>query len=1215
MMKNTTLWMMSCLLFCCSDSIIAQDVLTQHNDLNRTGWNNAETTLKQSNVNTNTFGLLFTHQLDADSYTQPLVVSNVNINNAGNLKRVVYVATCNNTLYALDADKGTEFWRVNLNNIPINGARPIADFDIHASLCGGGYFDFRGNFGIVGTPVIDAASNTLYLVSRVVVDPVDNHSPSGNLADYTYTTTGFHQFLHAIDIRTGADSQTPVEIRATITGTGDAASGGIITFDPRRQFNRGGLALSNGIVYIPFASNCDFNPTHGWILGYRANNINSNDVAGVVRPQLSFIATPNDGRGGIWMAGGAPAIDAQGRLYVSAGNGLNTDAGAVDFIHHNNYNVDPSIPANRGESVFRLTPNTTDNTATSFNTLTSADFFTPFDQLWLNDADLDFPIQTMIIPNTNLVVTACKNDTLYVMDRVNGMGGFHTTFNNVLQQIDVGGGGQAFQHASFAYFGGATNQYFYQFSENTNLQAWPIVGNTLSDANKLTSSIGKPGGSAGADMSVSSNGTDPTTGILWVFQPFPGQNAGGGSYAPGMLRALNASNITSPELWNSHLNANDDVLTFTKMVCPTVSNGMVYVNSANIRTAGGFSSLAAYGLLTNSRCINNISQGKPSVASYGSGTAGGCCAASLAFDGDPGTRWSSQGDPRGDAGYITVDLGSNFDICKVTITWQCAYGKNFLLQAALQGSDTSNAASWTTFATVNNFAGGEGITYEFDGAATGRYVRMQGVTATSCMGGNFGYSIYEMQVFGQPAAACATPSNLTATNLAENSATINWNPVAGATSYIVKYAPVGVNSYVTRTPSVNSIGLTALDCNKGFIYTVQAVCGANTSATSGTNSFNTTACSGTCTPVGNRFFNADVGDIGLPGRTCVIGTNNYAVTGSGAGISGLNDQFQFAWTQDANANDEVSGQIGSPLPTQGYIGLMTRDSVTNTSRFAFVGIDATNHFFVFAYRSSPDGPVTIVNGPPAVANYFVKIDKTGSNYAAFYSTDLGVTYTQIGTSQSLNFGANSVSYGMVMTSTSNSLLQTGIINSFFVGPPNPLPIKLVSFTATNINNDHVAISWRTSTEQNVDHYEIERSQDGTYFQTISSVKAAGNSQTDVDYNTQDNNPLQGMNLYRLKEIDQDGKFWYSWIVPVQVGKQATPLVYPNPATTTTTVVAGSEPVVDITLFDVSGKELNHIMNPSGVSNITINTGGLSSGIYIVRMKTATKVYQQKLLKQ
>src|ERR1700712_2202991 len=77
------------------------EVLTQHNDIKRTGWNSKESILKQSNVNSSTFGKLFTRRVDDQIYAQPLVVSNLNVN--GKTRNVVFVATMNNSLYAFDA--------------------------------------------------------------------------------------------------------------------------------------------------------------------------------------------------------------------------------------------------------------------------------------------------------------------------------------------------------------------------------------------------------------------------------------------------------------------------------------------------------------------------------------------------------------------------------------------------------------------------------------------------------------------------------------------------------------------------------------------------------------------------------------------------------------------------------------------------------------------------------------------------------------------------------------------------------------------------------------------------------------------------------------------------------------------------------------------------------------------------------------------------------
>src|SRR5579875_3342397 len=100
--------------FCFVFQITAQvNVLTQHNDLKRTGWNMHETTLNQSNVNATTFGKLYSLPVDEQVYAQPLVVSNINV--GGKTRNVLYVATTNSSVYAFDADdpSGTPLWQIN----------------------------------------------------------------------------------------------------------------------------------------------------------------------------------------------------------------------------------------------------------------------------------------------------------------------------------------------------------------------------------------------------------------------------------------------------------------------------------------------------------------------------------------------------------------------------------------------------------------------------------------------------------------------------------------------------------------------------------------------------------------------------------------------------------------------------------------------------------------------------------------------------------------------------------------------------------------------------------------------------------------------------------------------------------------------------------------------------------------------------------------------
>src|SRR5204863_659504 len=119
------------------------------------------------------------------------------------------------------------------------------------------------------------------------------------------------QRLRALDVATGAERPySPAIITATYPGTGDG--GTVITFDTQKQNQRCGLALVNGIVYVSWASHCDWGPYHGWLIGYSTTNLSRVSV---------YNTTPNGGLGGVWQAGGAPASDANGNLYFETGNG------------------------------------------------------------------------------------------------------------------------------------------------------------------------------------------------------------------------------------------------------------------------------------------------------------------------------------------------------------------------------------------------------------------------------------------------------------------------------------------------------------------------------------------------------------------------------------------------------------------------------------------------------------------------------------------------------------------------------------------------------------------------------------------------------------------------------------------------------------------------------------------------------------------------------
>src|SRR5450631_2205117 len=205
-----------CLAFVLT-SFAQTDVLMQHNDLNRTGWNPNETILNTSNVTPTNFGLLYKHTVDDQIFAQPLIITGVNVTDPAThtqvARNLLIVVTVKNTMYAFDADDGTldPYWQKNFT--PAGEIPPYA-IDVHAALCNFTYTDFQaagvgygqqGSFGTVGTPVVDKTTNTLYLVSRYRDINVDNTSKgTSNLNnDPDWSSTGFFQQVHALDLSTG----------------------------------------------------------------------------------------------------------------------------------------------------------------------------------------------------------------------------------------------------------------------------------------------------------------------------------------------------------------------------------------------------------------------------------------------------------------------------------------------------------------------------------------------------------------------------------------------------------------------------------------------------------------------------------------------------------------------------------------------------------------------------------------------------------------------------------------------------------------------------------------------------------------------------------------------------------------------------------------------------------------------------------------------------
>ena len=539
-------------------SAIAQNktVFTQRYDNRRSSWNDQETILTPSNVTPKKFGLLFTRPVDDQIYAQPLVVANLNINGA--TRNVVFVATVNNTLYAFNATDSsamTPLWKANFTP---SGSRVIKNTDMTGA-CGGNYRDFSGNMGIVGTPVIDTVAGTLFVVSRDIIT----------------ATSKFEQYLHAIDIKTGKEkANSPALLTASVAGTGDGSVSGVINFDPQKQNQRPGLLLLNGVVYVAWASHCDWGPYHGWVIGYDGITL---------QRKYTYNDTPDGYNGGIWMSGAGPVVDDDGYIYVTTGNGSVGKNGAA------------GDPRNRGESLLKLKP--------SGSTLALINFFTPRNYAYLEQYDLDYGVDgCLLIPNTSLSLSGSKEGKLYVVD-TKKMGGYTPLDDSVKQVLYVNTQniGDKHIHGTPVYYrytgvGQVDSEYVYVWAESDSMSQFVFnrQQNQFDIARSFKGKIKLDYGMPGAMLTISSAGKTSGTGVIWAAHAFTGD--ANQSLRPGVLEAFDARDVRKVLYRSSDLPNRDGVGLFAKFNHPVVANGKVYVPTFS-------NQLNVYGLLPSSRLL------------------------------------------------------------------------------------------------------------------------------------------------------------------------------------------------------------------------------------------------------------------------------------------------------------------------------------------------------------------------------------------------------------------------------------------------------------------------------------------------------------------------------------------------------------------------------------------------------------------------------------
>lgn len=498
----------------------ATSVYTYHNNVNRTGWNSTESTLTTKNVKPGRFGLLHTVSLDGLVNAQPLFIEGQSISSYGT-RNIVYVATENNTLYAIDGASGVILLSRNFG-AAVPDSYKSGDRNVYPVM------------GILGTPVIDPLRNAIYFVTDTFASGVDVFR------------------LHAVALSTLGD------IAQTVIGASTTLSDGTLyNFQSRYQLQRAALLENNGIIYVAFGSNGDINPpiSRGLILAYSAASLTPYP-AHVTTDRL--VESGNFYLTSVWQAGFGPAADSFGNVYFSTGN---------SDPRYPTYNGTYNLP----ESVLKV----------SSDLSTRLDSFTPSNYFALDEGDLDFGSGgTMVVPDqagsVQLVMAGGKDGRAFLLNR-NNLGGYNAGGpDRVVATVN---GGPCW--CGPAYFVGADNVPRILTGGGNGVISWKLntsASVSLAEDSATTPAVvsGLPD-NGGTYPVVSSNAQVAGTAVVWfVRRPQTWSDVDPGT--PLTLYAYDASNLQR-QLFSATagnwIAANYSNATIT----PTVADGRVYVAS------------------------------------------------------------------------------------------------------------------------------------------------------------------------------------------------------------------------------------------------------------------------------------------------------------------------------------------------------------------------------------------------------------------------------------------------------------------------------------------------------------------------------------------------------------------------------------------------------------------------------------------------------------
>lgn len=339
---------------------------------------------------------------------------------------------------------------------------------------------------------------------------------------------------------------------------------------------------------------------------------------------------------------------------------------------------------------------------------------------------------------------------------------------------------------------------------------------------------------------------------------------------------------------------------------------------------------------------------------------------------------------------------------------------------------------------------------------------------------------------------------------------------------------------------------------------------------------------------GNGDYDHDVAGIG---RIDALNIHNDA---QGTGIvrilnpSGLDDDEFLIWGHD-NGVQQATEKIDIPPTVQARFERIWRVSEVNT---ALSAVD--------------------------VGNIDIRFDLT--NLGSVVATDLrllvdtdndGIFADETPISGATLISGNIYQFSNITDIANNLRFTLATINDF----QTPLPIELISFTATVFKDENIILNWITASEINNDYFTVEKSKNGINWIFVDKVNGEGTSSSIINYQSFDENPFKGTSYYRLKQTNFDGEYEYSKIEAVNTDEfsRSQIKIYPNPAKDEITIEGSKLELHNFKIYNILGQDVTKYISiiENNNNKIKIDLSQLNNGIYFIKTKTnVNKVHKQ-----